>query len=107
MSSTPDNILIQASREESRALVTLDKEFGKPLIFPPAQYAGIVVLRLPASASPDHLIDCVRVLIAELERAPLRGKLWIIHRGRLRAYQPQDGPILGFDDESEAPSAPV
>ena len=73
-----------------RCLVTLDQEFGNPLLFKPSEYPGIAVLRLPPRPTPDDLLDVVRTLISGLARRNVEGKLWIVQRGRLREYQPED-----------------
>ena len=42
----PDAIVIDVCRHEQRVLVTLDLDFANILAYPPAQFTGIVVLRL-------------------------------------------------------------
>lgn len=85
--SATDRALIEHCRVEQRCLVTLDLDFGNPLLFTPSEYAGIAILRLPARPGPDDLIDEMRTLIGALSRQSIEGKLWIIQRGRLREYQ--------------------
>lgn len=87
LESAFDLDLIEICRTEGRCLVTLDLDFSNPLRFNPADYAGIVVLRLPARPIPEELTNAVRTLIGGLEREEIIGKLWIIQRGRLRVYQ--------------------
>jgi len=43
---------------EGRCLVTLDLDFSNPFLFPPEDYAGIVVLR-PRRLTPDELYATV------------------------------------------------
>ena len=45
--ATPDVALIDVCRAEGRCLVTVDLDFGNPLVFDPKRYSGIAVLRLP------------------------------------------------------------
>jgi hypothetical protein len=85
-----DRTLIDICRSEHRCLVTLDLDFGNPLLFKPSDYAGIAVLRLPSRPMPEDLIDAVRTLIGGLARENIDGKLWIVQRGRIRAYQPEE-----------------
>ena len=59
-----DAELITACSAENRGIVTLDLDFGNPLLFRPANYAGIAVLRLPTRPTPDDLLDAIRTLIA-------------------------------------------
>jgi predicted nuclease of predicted toxin-antitoxin system len=86
----PDRDLIKICRAEHRAIVTLDMDFGNPLIFRPGDYFGIAVLRLPPRPSHDDLLDTIRTLIGGLARETIEGRLWIVQRGRIRAYQPED-----------------
>lgn len=89
LGSSEDRSLIAACRDEGRCLVTLDMDFGNPLMFPPREYAGIAVLRLPAKPTVEDLFDAVQTLIAGLRSADIAGKLWVVHRGRIREYEPE------------------
>ena len=89
-----DAELIAACSAEKRGLVTLDLDFGNPLLFRPSHYAGIAVLRLPSQPTPDDLLDAIRTLITGLTQRQIEGKLWIVQRGRIREYQPEDEPAL-------------
>ena len=84
-----DAELIAACSTENRGIVTLDLDFGNPLLFRPANYAGIAVLRLPARPTPDDLLDAMRTLIAGLAQRQITAKLWIVQRGCIREYQPE------------------
>ena len=88
--SAEDRRVIEVCRTEGRSLVTLDLDFGNPLLFNPADYAGIAVLRLPARPEPEDLFDAVRTLIGGLERENIGGKLWVVQRGRIREYEPEE-----------------
>lgn len=85
-----DRPLIETCRREGRCLVTLDLEFGNPLLFKPSDYPGIVVLRLPPRPTPQDLLDAVHTLIGGLDRESVMGKLWVVQRGRIREYQPEE-----------------
>jgi len=97
-----DDRVIQAARQEKRCLVTLDLEFGNPLRYRAADYAGIAILRLPAKPSPAHLENAIRTLIAGLEPKIVR-HLWTIEAGRIRIYQdPDEDPLDGrFEGDAE------
>ncbi len=84
-----DRALIDVCRREHRCLVTLDLDFGNPLLFKPADYSGIAVLRLPSRPTPKDLSEAVKTLVAGLAREDINGKLWIVQRGRIRTYQPE------------------
>ena len=85
--SVSDHDLIEICRRERHCLVTLDIDFGNPLLFRPADYAGIAVIRLPARPSHRDLLDVAETLAAGLVREQIDGKLWIIQKGRIREYQ--------------------
>jgi hypothetical protein len=87
LGTAADEDLIQASRRERRCLVTLDLEFGNPLVFRPAEYAGIAVLRLPRKPSPGDLLETLQTLMGARSRDDPGGKLWIVPKGRIRVYQ--------------------
>ena len=91
LSSAPDRQVIKACQDENRCLVTLDLDFGNPLIFSHAEYSGIAVVRLPGRATPEDFSVALRTLIRGLERENIEGKLWIVQFDRIREYQPEDG----------------
>jgi predicted nuclease of predicted toxin-antitoxin system len=90
LSQASDREVIAACRAEQRCLVTLDLDFGNPLVFDPAAYAGIAVLRLPGRPSHQDIVDACRTLVAGLRREDIEGKLWIVQRSRIREYQGED-----------------
>ncbi len=87
--SAADRDLIEACRREGRCLVTLDLDFGNPLLFKPSDYAGIAVLRLPRTPSHDDLLAAVETLIGGFGKENINGRLWIVQKGRVREYQEQ------------------
>jgi predicted nuclease of predicted toxin-antitoxin system len=101
LESARDRDVIDHCVREERCLVTMDVEFGNPLRFPPHQYRGIVVLRLPARVTSELILDTVRTLRdAVLSRdrppgssIPLPGpdrRLWVVQPGRVRLYQGEE-----------------
>jgi len=90
MMGAPDHSVIEICRQEGRCLVTLDLEFGNPLIFRPSGYHGIAVLRLSSGATPRDVTDGLRTFIGGLQRDSIEGKLWVVQRGRIREYQEED-----------------
>ena len=88
--SATDRKLSEVCQVERRCLVTLDLEFGNPLIFKPKDYSGIAVIRLPRLPTPEDLFDAVTTLIEGLTRKEITGQLWIIQRGKIREYQPEE-----------------
>lgn len=87
MASASDRTLIEACRKERRCLVTLDLEFGNPLLFDPSKYAGIALLRLPRAGTPGTLLACMKTLALALKERPIGGRLWVVQPGRFREYE--------------------
>jgi predicted nuclease of predicted toxin-antitoxin system len=99
LQGAPDGALISICRDEGRALVTLDAEFGNPLLYPPTTYRGIVLLRLTGGSVRESLLACMGTLrdaLLSLDAASstrpnvgsLDKSLWIVQPGRVRVYQP-------------------
>lgn len=66
LQGTPDSALIEVCRIEQRCLVTLDLDFSNPFRFPPARFAGIIVLRTPNKSTPSEISQCFSSLVAAL-----------------------------------------
>ena len=85
--SASDRTVIAACQGEGRALVTLDRDFGNRLLFKPAEYHGIAILRPLGKASPERLSVLARTLVKALAQTDIRGKLWIVEMGRIREHE--------------------
>jgi len=85
--SASDQTVITTCRAEGRSLVTLDLDFGNPLLFRPSEFPGIAVLRLPTKPSARHLRAAITTLIAGLARDSIVGRLWVVELARIRQYQ--------------------
>ena len=68
---------------ESRILVTLDMDFSDIRTYPPAEYPGLVVLRLRRQDKP-HVLDVFMHLVQVLHQEPIEGHLWIVEENRIR-----------------------
>ena len=79
----PDERVIEVCGREHRALVTLDLDFSNILAYPPAKFAGIVVLRLANQAHVTVEAAIRRVLVL-LAQEPIAGTLWIVEDRRIR-----------------------
>lgn len=86
--SATDRKLLEHCQKEKRCLVTLD--FGNPILFNPKEYFGIAVLRLPPKSTPIDLYDTIRTMIKALRQKDLKGSLWIVQKGRIREYIPEE-----------------
>jgi predicted nuclease of predicted toxin-antitoxin system len=80
-----DPRVIEVCRLEDRALVTLDLDFANIQRYPPAHYAGIIVLRLGTQAHGAVAL-AVAAAVRLLEREALSGRLWIVESGRIRIH---------------------
>jgi predicted nuclease of predicted toxin-antitoxin system len=68
---------------ESRILVTLDMDFSDIRNYPPAEFPGLVVLRLRQQDKP-HVLDVLVRLVQVLDQEPIEGCLWIVEENRIR-----------------------
>ena len=74
-------------------MVTLDLEFGNPMIYRAASYYGIAVLRLPPKPSYGHVEIAAKTLIEGLSPR-IEKHLWIIEADWIRIYQdPDEDPL--------------
>lgn len=87
LTSAPDRVVSRRCVEEDRCLVSLDLDFANPILFPPKDYAGIAVLRMPSQITREDLKAACLTLIEALRLDDITGKLWIVQRGRIREYQ--------------------
>ncbi len=86
---TPDAGLLAVCRREERCLVTLDLDFANPIAHPPANAAGIAVLRLPARAGLAELLSALRLFAEVAAARDVTGHLWIVEPQRIREYDPE------------------
>jgi predicted nuclease of predicted toxin-antitoxin system len=85
--STPDADLARICATEGRCLVTLDRDFSDPLRYPPSQYAGIIVIRLPGRFRLPQVERALALVIEATKQTDVRGRLWIAEVDRIREYQ--------------------
>jgi predicted nuclease of predicted toxin-antitoxin system len=93
MCGAEDRGLIEVCRQEERGLISLDAEFANPFRYPPSEFAGIVVIRVPRQVTVGRLTAAMRLVAAEAGRSPLAGRLWIAQPGCLRVYQGEQDPL--------------
>jgi len=87
MAGASDRTLIDVCGAERRCLVTLDREFGNPLMYDASKHAGIALIRLRGHVTSQALLTCVETLARAIEGSPIEGRLWIVQPGRVREYQ--------------------
>jgi predicted nuclease of predicted toxin-antitoxin system len=84
LAGRPDGKIASICREERRTFITLDTDFSDIRTYPPADYPGLLVLRLPRQSVPE-VTRMVRRLLEVLQRNDCDGQLWIVERDRIRA----------------------
>ncbi len=77
---------LSRSVAEARALVTLDRDLGQVLQFPPGATSGIIVIDPGPRASHRGLLERTRELLAMVETRSPAGALWIVEAGRVRIH---------------------
>ena len=83
LAGQPDVRIADVCRAEGRAVVTLDLDFSDIRVYPPSDYAGIIVLR-PSVQTITNTRRLVGQVIAMLPNEPLSGQLWIVDEGQIR-----------------------
>ncbi len=83
LAGQPDNKIASICQRESRGLLTLDTDFSDIRTYRPADYAGLLVLRLPKQSAPA-VGRVVRRLMEVLKTNDCRGQLWIVEPNRIR-----------------------
>ena len=79
----PDVRVAEVCKAEGRALLTLDLDFSDIRMFPPSDYAGIIVLR-PSVQTLKNIHRLVGQVIALMPTEPLAGYLWVVDEGQIR-----------------------
>jgi predicted nuclease of predicted toxin-antitoxin system len=80
-----DDVIADCCRTEARALITMDLGFANIRAFPPADYSGLIVLRL---SRPDrnHILAAITRLIPLLRADELADRLWIVEEAGVRIH---------------------
>jgi predicted nuclease of predicted toxin-antitoxin system len=86
LAGCPDTDVAAVVRAEERCLVTFDLDFADPRRYPPAEHAGIVVLRLRTPTSKLQVRRLVSFFTTQGEG--VAGKLWILDETRARDWTP-------------------
>ena len=78
-----DAAIARICAQERRTIITLDTDFADIRTYPPANFPGIIVLRL-ARQDRVHVLDIVQRLIPSLSSEPITGTLWIVDEQTIR-----------------------
>jgi hypothetical protein len=82
--------LFDISAREGLVLITLDRDLGQVLRFPPEKSAGIVIIELGPRAGHRSLLDRTREFLAMLGTHSPERALWIVEPGRVRIHLERD-----------------
>lgn len=83
--SAKDPVIARYAREHHFCLITGDYDFANIRNYPPEQYAGIVVLFLPRTATAAYITQLVDQFLVSGDLLPLLpGQLAIVEPGRVR-----------------------
>lgn len=83
LAGRPDADVAAAVKAEGRCLVTFDLDFADPRKFPPAEFAGLVVLRLRV---PTSKLQVRRIVSFFATQSEVAGRLWIVDETRARDW---------------------
>jgi len=83
LSGQPDGRRASVCKREGRTLITLDTDFSDIRTYRPADYPGLLVLRLPRQSVPE-VTRLVQRLLEVLKTNDCDGQLWIVERDRIR-----------------------
>ncbi len=81
-----DSEIAAICRSEGRVLLTLDLDFSDIRHYPPADYPGIIVMRLRSKGRASVRSVLNQVLI-HLDVEPIEGKLWIVDEQGIRIHR--------------------
>ena len=84
LGGSTDAVVAELARKAQQALITLDVDFANTQVYPPADYFGLIVLRLSAYGR-RHVLAVIQQIVPHLkDETLLVGKLWIVEEGRVR-----------------------
>jgi predicted nuclease of predicted toxin-antitoxin system len=89
LASATDEQIAQHALQYGAALLTRDLDFGDIRQYPPDQYSGIVVLRLPDTAVAEGIAAALKRFLSEPGFiASLAGRLAVVEGDRVRFRPP-------------------
>lgn len=85
LGSAPDEVIAERARSTQAALITRDLDFADVRRYPPGDYHGIVILRLPDDAVATDIAAVLERFLAESQFvSQLRTRLAIVDEARVR-----------------------
>jgi len=90
LNGQPDLHVIGVCTAEKRCLITLDTDFADTLSYPPENYAGIILVRLPTKPMLNDINVSIEAVIKALDcGADIAGKLWVVRQKTIRQFTPR------------------
>jgi hypothetical protein len=83
LSGASDSEIAEICRIEQRAIITLDLDFADIRNYPPAEYSGLIVLRITRQ-DRDTVLSTIERLAGPLQTEQLDKRLWIVDERRIR-----------------------
>ncbi len=83
LSGGADSDIALICQREERILITMDLDFSDIRGYPPAEYPGLIVLRLKQQ-DKYHVLDVLRHLMRVFQDEPLERHLWIVGERQIR-----------------------
>lgn len=83
LAGASDTTVAERIQAERRVLVTADLDFSDIRAYPPADYSGLLVLRLRQLDKP-HVLWVLSRLLQVLEKRSPAKELWIVEEERVR-----------------------
>ncbi len=78
-----DSVLTERARVERRVLLTMDEGIADPRIYPPKQYAGLILFR-PSSSGRGAVLSFIRRHLPSILRIDPAGRLLIVSERGIR-----------------------
>lgn len=91
-----DEMVARFAREHDMCIVTGDLDFSDVRSYPPRDYPGIMVVRLPRNATSEMIATIVESFLSRDELvAAIPGRLAIVEQGRARFRRGAGDPPRG------------
>ncbi|KPK90274.1 hypothetical protein AMJ80_08620 [bacterium SM23_31] len=83
LGSSSDSDIALVCQRDGRILITLDTDFADIRSYPPAQFSGLIVLRLKQQ-DKHYVLEVFSRLMRALSDEPLERHLWIVEENQIR-----------------------
>ncbi len=89
LGTASDQEIADHARQYGLSVISGDQDFGNVLLFPPASYNGLVVIRPPSGATMAVLLSLIEQFLKDANvLANLSGRVIIVEPGRIRCRPP-------------------